>query len=155
MFRNFSWHTSSESLFLFFILFFPLPHICFHGWTIKMQTSTKNEQIKFLSQFHKIKPKRHQKKRFSSFHSFLFRTPQQTFPLSQRFIFVYFFNRIIQGMIAFNYSLCVVGWQDKLVNKQKIWDEIFYVFLKNHSFLNFCSYLDMFLPFFKTIFCWK
>lgn len=148
-------HVIRKFIFIFYS-FFPLPHICFHGWTIKMQTSTKNEQIKFLSQFHKIKPKRHQKKKvFQVFILFFSAHHNKHFHCLSDLFLCIFFNRIIQGMIAFNYSLCVVGWQDKLVNKQKIWDEIFYVFLKNHSFLYFCSYLDLFLPFFKTIFCWK
>lgn len=58
-FSNFSWHTSCD----FFYCTYTMKSFCLHGWTIKMQTST-SEQTKFLSQFHKKKLERHQKKSF-------------------------------------------------------------------------------------------
>lgn len=130
-------HVIRKFIFIFYS-FFPLPHICFHGWTIKMQTSTKNEQIKFLSQFHKIKPKRHQKKKvfqvfilfFSAHHNKHFHC------LSDLFLCIFLTELFREWLRLIIHFVWLDGKTNWWINK-RLRMKFFMFFLKTTAFLIF------------------
>ena len=124
-------------------IFISLPHIYFHGWTIKMQTSTKKyEQIKFLSQFHKIKPERHQNKKvfkvfilfFSAHHNKHFHC------LSDLFLCIFLAELFKEWLRLIIHFVWLDGKTNWWINKRCGWN--FCVFLKNHGFKQYSVSLN-------------